>query len=101
MICVYVYVCTAIAEEPEIRQYILDLKTEFGESENVNIEDEEGAEGAGLRTRRLSVRRMRQAEKDNMVKDSIKAEALLRRASLIQQVSYLACVIMTYYHYNF
>ena len=40
----------------------------------------------GPRTRRLSVRRMRQADKNNMMRDSIKEEAMMRRESMVQQV---------------
>lgn len=79
----------AIAEQPEIREYILQLKTEFGKAADRAVEEREAEESGelGPRTRRLSVRRMRQAERDNMMKDSIKEEAMLRRESMVQQVS--------------
>ena len=41
----------------------------------------------GPRTRRASVRRMRQAEKNNKMKESIKEEVMMRRESMIRQVS--------------
>lgn len=79
----------AIAEQPEIREYILQLKTEFGKAADRATEEKEAEESGelGPRTRRLSVRRMRQAEKDNMMKDSIKEEAMLRRESMVREVS--------------
>ena len=46
----------------------------------------EKSEELGPRTRRLSVRRMRQADKNNMMKDSIKEEVMLRRESMVRQV---------------
>ena len=79
----------AIAEQPEIREYILQLKTEFGVSSERSMENKE-VESLGPRTRRLSVRRMTQADKTNMMKDSIKEEALIRRASMVKQVSVIS-----------
>lgn len=83
--------CVAIAEEPEIREYILQLKTEFGKTADRAREEEEAekSEELGPRTRRFSVRRMRQAEKTNKMKDSIKEEAMLRRESMVKEV----CVV--------
>ena len=78
----------AIAEAPEIREYILQLKVEFGQAADRVAEEAEAekSEELGPRTRRLSVRRMRQADKNNMMKGSIKEEAMMRRESMVQQV---------------
>ena len=46
----------------------------------------ESPEELGPRTRRLSVRRVPQADKTNKMKDSIKEEALIRRASMVKEV---------------
>jgi protein phosphatase 1 regulatory subunit 16A len=77
----------AIADEPEIREYILQLKSEFGQAADRAMEEAEAekSEELGPRTRRLSVRRMRQADKNNMMKDSIKEEVMLRRESMVRQ----------------
>ena len=54
----------------------------------------EKSEELGPRTRRLSVRRMRQADKNNMMRDSIKEEAMLRRESMVQQVRMIFLMIV-------
>ena len=88
-----VHILTVIADEPEIRQYILELKSQYGKSTDRDAEEEEEMpEDLGPRTRRLSVRRVKQAEKDGKMKDSIKEEAMLRRASMVKQVSVCVCV---------
>ena len=82
-----VHILTVIAEEPEIRQYILELKSQYGKSTDCDAdEEEEMPEDLGPRTRRLSVRRVKQAEKDGKMKGSIKEEAMLRRASMVKEV---------------
>lgn len=78
---------TAIAEQPEIREYILQLKTEFGKAADRAAEETEAELDTRRMSRRMSVRRMRQAEKDNMMKDSIKEEAMLRRECMVREVS--------------
>ena len=87
---------TAIAEEPETRELILQLKSEFGQAVDRAAEEAEAekSEELGPRTRRLSVRRVRQADKNNMMKDSIKEEAMLRRESMVRQVSSLSVAVI-------
>lgn len=78
-----------IAEEPEIRQLILELKGQYGQSQEVTMnkgEEEEEELQPIPRARRMSVKRISQQAKNEMAKQSVHAEASLRRESMAQQV---------------
>lgn len=72
-----------IAEDPEIRQLILELKGQFGQSQEMS-EDEELRPMS--RARRMSVKRISQQAKDEMAKQSVQEEYSLRRESMVQHV---------------
>ena len=91
--CVCVCVCdAAIAEDPDVRQLILELKGQrsspaiVGGGDGVAVVEEE--EGFMPRGRRMSVKRITQQAKEEMAKQSIEAEASMRRTSMAQYVSH-------------
>lgn len=75
-----------IAEDPEIRQLILELKGQYGQPLEVSLEDmtSEDHEGFAPRGRRMSVKRISQQAKNEMSKQAVQDEASLRRESMVQ-----------------
>ena len=87
---------TAIAEDPDIRQYILELKGEFSQSQEVEIEEQVAV---FKKPRRMSVKRISQEEKDKLTKKSVHDEAFTRRQSLAQQVCQCVSRIRVYNYF--
>ena len=75
-----------IAEDPEIRQLILELKGQFGQSQEVAMDDDFEPEMIP-RARRMSVKRISQQAKEELAKQSVQDEVSLRRESMAQHVS--------------
>lgn len=73
----------AIAEDPEIRQYILELKGQHGKGKTVQVDETDHTHV--VRTRRSSVNRASLHAKDEMSKESTKDEARMRADSLSKQ----------------
>ena len=76
-----------IAEDPETRQYILDLRGQYGQSQEINLEEMESSGEICRRPRRMSVKRTRQQDKEGLAKQSAQAEAELRKKSLAAEVN--------------
>ena len=74
-----------IAEDPETRQFILELRGQYGQSQEIDLEEME-AEGEIRRPRRMSVKRTRKQDKEELAKQSAQAEAMLRKKSLVAEV---------------
>ncbi len=83
---IVLYNITAIAEDPEVRQLILELKGEFGQSQEISLEDDIGEERMP-RARRMSVKRISQQAKEELAKQSVQDEVTMRRESMVQHVS--------------
>ena len=77
-----------IAEDPETRQYILDLRGQYGQSQEINLEEMEASGEICRRPRRMSVKRTRQQDKEGLAKQSAQAEAELRKKSLAAEVNF-------------
>jgi len=85
----------AIAEDPDVRQLILELKGQYSSaSEGGGVcmsedkEEDDSMEDSFMpRARRMSVKRISTQAKEEMAKQSIEIEASMRRTSLAQYVS--------------
>ena len=75
-----------IAEDPETRQYILDLRGQYGQSQEINLEEMEASGEICRRPRRMSVKRTRQQDKEGLAKQAAQAEAELRKKSMAAEV---------------
>ncbi len=75
-----------IAEDPEIRQLILELKGQYGQTQEMPADDDFES-GMIPRARRMSVKRISQQAKEEMAKQSVHDEVSLRRESMAQHVS--------------
>ena len=78
---------SVIAEDPETRQYILDLRGQYGQSREINLEEMEASGEICRRPRRMSVKRTRQQDKEGLAKQAAQAEAELRKKSLAAEVN--------------
>ena len=86
--CTFIFFYLAvIAEDPEIRQLILELKGQYGQSQDMPTEDDDMEPKMAPRARRMSVKRISQQAKEELAKQSVMEEVSLRRESMVQHVS--------------